>query len=97
MAAENYEIVCGWLNAYLARKKKPSKRAQHTMSNDRRVITEDEILHLFEFYLRQWCMDHNDDTVVVTNDDGKIIFKAKLLDIDEKDESKARNEARCEV
>ena len=53
------------------------------MSMDRRPITEGEILGLFEFYLRQWCEDHpGEDTVVITNSDGKKIFEAKLLDND---------------
>ena len=57
------------------------------MSQDRRPITEGEILGLFEFYLRQWCEDHpGEDTVVITNSDGKNIFEAKLLDKEEDNE-----------
>lgn len=80
MAATDYVIVTGWANAYLARKKKPPKRGPMTMSEDRRPITEGEMIGLFEFFLRNWCMDHNEDTVVITNSNGKKIFEATLLD-----------------
>jgi hypothetical protein len=51
------------------------------MSEDRRPITESEMIGLFEFYLRKWCEEHEgEDTVVITNSDGKKIFEAKLLD-----------------
>ena len=54
------------------------------MSEDRRPITDGEIIGLFEFYLRQWCEEHKgEDTVVVTNSEGKKIFEARLLDKDE--------------
>ena len=80
MAATDYVIVTGWMNAYLARKKKPTKKGPQTMSQDRRPITEGEMIGLFEFYLRHWCEDHGEDTVVITNSDGKKIFEATLLD-----------------
>ena len=50
------------------------------MSQDRRPITEGEMIGLFEFYLRHWCEEHGEDTVVITNSDGKKIFEATLLD-----------------
>lgn len=54
------------------------------MSNDRRPITDEEMIGLFEFYLRQWCEEHpGEDTVVITDGDGKKIFEAKLLDKEE--------------
>ena len=84
MAATDYVIVTGWMNAYLARKKKPTKKGPQTMSQDRRPITEGEMIGLFEFYLRNWCEEHGEDTVVITNSDGKKIFEATLLDKDEK-------------
>ena len=80
MAATDYEIVTGWMNAYLAKKKKPTKNGQQTMSQDRRPITEGEMIGLFEFYLRNWCEEHGEDTVVITNSNGKKIFEATLLD-----------------
>ena len=81
MAATDYVIVTGWQNAYLTKKKKPTKKGPQTMSMDRRPITEGEMIGLFEFYLRKWCEEHEgEDTVVITNSDGKKIFEAKLLD-----------------
>ena len=84
MAAKDYIIVSGWRNAYLTKKKKPTKKGLQVMSQDRRPITDSEMIGLFEFYLRKWCEDHPDeDTVVITNSDGKKIFEATLLDKDE--------------
>jgi len=83
MAAKDYVIVTGWQNAYLAKKKKPTKKGPQTMSMDRRPITEGEMIGLFEFYLRKWCEEHHEDTVVITNSDGKKIFEATLLDKEE--------------
>lgn len=80
MAAKDYIIVSGWQNCYLARKKKPSKCGPQTMSEDRRPITDEEMIGLFEFYLRRYCEDNNTDEVVITDADGKKIFEAKLLD-----------------
>ena len=37
MAATDYVIATGWMNAYLTRKKKPTKNGPQTMSNDRRL------------------------------------------------------------
>ncbi len=57
------------------------------MSEDRRPITEDEMIGLFEFYLRKWCEEHDgEDTVVITNSVGKNIFKATLLDKEDEKE-----------
>ena len=81
MAAKDYVIVSGWQSCYLAHKKKATKKGPQTMSEDRRPITEGEMIGLFEFYLRKWCEEHpGEDTVVITNADGKKIFEAKLLD-----------------
>ena len=49
MAATDYVIVTGWMNAYLTKKKKPTKNGPQTMSEDRRPITEGEMIGLFEF------------------------------------------------
>lgn len=82
MAATDYVIVEGFMNCYLARKKKPTKKKIQTMSEDRRPITEGEIIGLFEFFLRNWCSGHDKDTVVITNN-GKEIFSATLIDKEE--------------
>ena len=85
MAATDYVIVEGCLGTlYLARKKKPTKRGPQTMSQDRRPITEGEMIGCFEHYFRQWCEEHpGEDTVVITDGKGKNIFEAKLLDKEE--------------
>lgn len=83
MAATDYVIVTGWQNAYLAKRKKPSKKGPQIMSQDRRVIEDSEIIGLFEFYLRNYCEDHKTDTVVISDEKGKKIFEAKLLDKEE--------------
>lgn len=80
MPATDYIIVTGFANAYLAKKKKPTKKGPQTMSQDRRPITESEMIGLFEFYLRNYCEEHKTDTVVITNGDGKKLFEATLLD-----------------
>jgi hypothetical protein len=81
MAAKDYVIVTGWRNAYLTRNKKSNK--SNTMSQDRRPIEDAEMIGLFEFYLRKWCSENKKDTVVITNANGKKLFKATLLDKDE--------------
>lgn len=80
MAASDYIIVTGWQNAYLAKRKKPTKRGPQTMSQDRRVIEESKMIGLFEFYLRNYCEEHNTDTDVISDSKGMNIFEARLLD-----------------
>jgi uncharacterized protein VirK/YbjX len=84
MAAKDYDIAIGVFNAYLVRKKKTSSKEPNTMSMDRRPITEGEMIGLFEFYLRKWCEEHEgEDTLYITDENGKEIFKATLLDKEE--------------
>lgn len=81
MAAKDYEIVLGRRNAYFAKKKKRTGKGPQIMSRDRLTITDNNIIGLFEFFLRKWCEEREgEDTVVITNSDGKKLFKAKLLD-----------------
>ena len=56
MAAKDYEIACGMFTAYLAKKK---KKYDGTMSSDRREITEDEVLQLVDFYLKNHCIKNH--------------------------------------
>ena len=85
MAATDYVIVTGWMNAYLTKKKKPTKKGPQTMSEDRRPITESEMIGCFEFYLRRYCEEHKTDTVQISDENGKPIFEATLLDKEEKE------------
>ena len=48
MAAKDYQICCALFNAYIA---KTSKQDKNRMLNDRREITDEEILTLFDWYL----------------------------------------------
>lgn len=48
MAAKDYQICSGLFNAYIA---KVSKKFPNMMTDDRRVITENEILMLIDWYL----------------------------------------------
>lgn len=82
MAAKDYVIVEGCLGTvYLAKKTK----TPNLMSQDRRIITDDEIIGMFENYLRRFCEKNNTKTLAITNSDGKKIFGAKLYDEDEQD------------
>lgn len=77
MAAKDYVFVTGWRDAYLAKKKKSNSPM---MSTDRRVIEDNEIIGLFEFYLRKFHGKTGKDSVTITNSDGKKLFEATLLD-----------------
>lgn len=50
MAAKDYRICCAMFNAYIA---KTSKRNPNIMLEDRREITEGEILYLIDWWLRR--------------------------------------------
>lgn len=81
MAATDYIFVKGIIDVFLVKKKKPSAKNIQLMSVDRRPVTSSEIIGLFEFYLRRWCDEHpGESTVFITDDDGKMIFQATLLD-----------------
>ena len=54
MAAKDYEICCALFNAYIA---KVSKRDPNLMLEDRREITESEILMLVDWYMENKCQD----------------------------------------
>jgi len=77
MAAKDYVFVTGWRDAYLAKRKKSNSP---TMSVDRRIVEDNEILGLFEFYLRKKCSESRKSAITVTNPDGTKLFEATLLD-----------------
>lgn len=54
MAAKNYDIVCGWWNAYIAKHTKSK-----IMSTDRRTISEVEIMMLIDFMLENYLLKNN--------------------------------------
>lgn len=78
MAASDYEFVTGLVCAYMAKKIKSNKY----MSQDRRVITDNEILGLFEFYLRRH-VERGCGKDIEVRRDGKLVFKAELIDDEE--------------
>lgn len=80
MAAKDYTICAGVFNLYLAKVKKPNQKGPQKMSQDRRPITESEMIGCFEFYLRRYCEKNNTDTVQISDENGKVLFEAKLLD-----------------
>ena len=72
--ANDYVFVAGMHNVYLAKKTKGS-----CMSSDRRVVTNDEIIGMFEFYLRKWVEENGHKTVTLTSSKGEPVFEATLL------------------
>lgn len=75
MAAKDYIFVEGVLGTvYLAKATKTS----HLMSQDRRVVTDDEIIGLFEHYLKRWCEENNTTHLGITDQNGNEIFRAIL-------------------
>ena len=54
MAAKDYKICCALFNAYIA---KVSKRNPNLMLEDRREITEGEILILIDWYMDNKCQE----------------------------------------
>lgn len=73
--AKDYVFVTGMVTPYLAKKTKGQ-----VMSQDRRPIEDNEILGLFEFYLRRSYGESKKDSVTVCNGKGKVLFIAELLD-----------------
>lgn len=82
MAAKDYTFGAGFADIYLTKKTKPRKDGLHIMSTDRRPLEEVEILYIFEHYLRNWCAEHNTDTLSVEQG-GKVLFEATLKDKEE--------------
>lgn len=75
--AEDYVFTAGMRNVYLARKTKGN-----CMSSDRRVVTDNEIIGMFEFHLRKWSENNNGKkTVTFTSSNGEPVFEATLLSV----------------
>ena len=68
MAAKDYKICCALFNAYIA---KVSKRNPNVMLEDRREITEGEILMLIDCYMSNKCQDEE-------YKDGIVCFKSHI-------------------
>lgn len=57
MAAKDYQICPALFNAYIA---KVSKKNPNKMTDDRRVITKDEIMMLIDWWLDSKCDEGED-------------------------------------
>ena len=75
MAAKDYSFQSGAFGTiYLAK----NNKSKILMSSDRRAITENELLGLFEHYVLNKCEKDKCKTFGVTNGDGEEIFEVKL-------------------
>lgn len=80
MAAKDYQICPALFNAFIA---KVSKRNPNLMTDDRRIITDREIIGLIRWYLKRFCIE-NDTNRVFINENEKttieIVAHGKLLE-----------------
>ena len=83
MAATDYVIKVGTKHAYIVNKKKTIKKGSR-IGWDKRIVKDNEILALFEFFLRRWCKDNDADSVVFINRKGDKLYQATLIDTEGK-------------
>lgn len=76
MAAKDYEICLGWQNAYIG---KVSKRSKGTMTDDRRPLSEGEILSLIHWWAKKKAEDSGKKTQSITVG-GKAVVEVALLE-----------------
>lgn len=75
MAAKDYIFIEGVFGTiFLAKKNKNP----NLMSQDRRVVNDNEIIGLFEAYLRRKCEKNDDNTLFIRDENGNEIFRAIL-------------------
>ena len=72
MSAKDYKICPALFNAYIA---KVSKRNPNLMLEDRRAITEEEILSLIEWYLHNYCVTGGGSELFTITAKGKLLEK----------------------
>lgn len=75
MSAKDYKICPALFNAYIA---KVSKRNPNKMLEDRRVITEQEIIELIVWWMKQTHMQ-NEDTIRTINANGKTVIQLEYF------------------
>lgn len=75
MSAKDYKICPALFNAYIA---KVSKRDPNKMLNDRRVITEQEIIELIVWWMKQTHMT-SEDTIRTINANGKTVIQLEYF------------------
>ncbi|MBQ2015628.1 MAG: hypothetical protein II207_01350 [Clostridia bacterium] len=76
MAAKDYKICTGLVNAYLA---KVSKKHPGQMTDDRRVITDETIMGLIVWWARK-RLEGTENNVTEISERGKPVVEVKLLD-----------------
>jgi len=74
MAAKDYEFKSDGQNVYLAKHIKDSEK----ISTDRRPLTDSEILGLFSYYFKGYCLANETDEMTV-NLNGSPFFVAKMV------------------
>ena len=72
MSAKDYVFQLGLNTAYLAKKIKNKS----VMSSDRRIVETNEIVGLFEFHLKRFCIENKCATFEVRDVDGNVLFEA---------------------
>lgn len=81
MAAKDYFICPGFSNLYIS---KLSKKHPNTMTDDRKVIEENDILGIIEWYIRYWCVKNKKVSEICVTADNNPLFsltpKGKLLE-----------------
>lgn len=75
MSAKDYKICPALFNAYIA---KVSKRDPNKMLNDRRIITEQEIIELIVWWMKQTHMT-SEDTIRTINANGKPVIQLEYF------------------
>ena len=80
MAAKDYKICCALFNAYIA---KVSKRNPNLMLEDRREITQSEILMLVDWYMENKCQEEEYKDGVVCFE--SVVQEGKIIEIQLKD------------
>lgn len=75
MAAKDYIIAEGFTNLYFAKRRKNP----HLMSEDRRIIEDEECMCIAHYYLRKKCKELNTDKIVIKDGDGNDLYEMKLL------------------
>lgn len=85
MAAKDYVFCKAALTGHIYLTKKI--KSKDVMSQDRRIVTEEEIIGIFEHYLRGYCEENKTDTLQITDENGKVLFTATLKDIENETEN----------
>ena len=75
MSAKDYKICPALFNAYIA---KVSKKNSNKMLEDRREITEQEIIELIVWWMKQTHME-NEDTIRTITANGKTVIQLEYF------------------